>query len=289
MEGLDIIVSARETPGADHLALARLMPGTEVTATGCTLTLAVDERGAAVFVVGAQSGPPNRSATPETGDANAKIRLRDSFVRSGGSGIVVTAGRRLDLELANVLVSTEESLLHAFGGARPARAGSPTVKVSAQQVTARVQGGLIHLDSTQEEPELSAVAVVVENSIMSMANRDDPLLQLTGRDQLDDLGDKIRWEGRNVAYDRIKIYRRDEVLRTGVSPRIYDRANWTSAFLPKDESPVLGDVKFLRQPDAARLAWTLERDDLRIAPESPVADRGSDLSRIPQAPTSTEL
>ena len=163
------------------------------------------------------------------------------------------------------------------------------MKIRMDQVTARVKGGLVHLDSTPDEPELPFAAIVAENSIVSTANRDDPLFRLDGRDQLDDLGDKIRWEGRKVAYDRIKTYRRDEVVRTGVSPRIYDRANWTSAFLPKDESPILGEVKFLRETDPSQAAWKLDRDDLRLAPESPVADIGPDVSRIPQAPASEQL
>ena len=75
--------------------------------------------------------------------------------------------------------------------------------------------------------------------------------------------------------------------KTGVSPRIYDRANWTSAFLPKDESPMLGDVKFLRETDPSQPAWKLERDDLRLAPQSPLTDTGPDVSRIPQPPASS--
>ena len=110
------------------------------------------------------------------------------------------------------------------------------------------------------------------------------MFRLDGRDQLDDLGNKIQWEGRKVAYDRIKTYRRDEVAKTGGIPRIYNRADWTSAFLPKDDSPILGDVKFLREIDPAQAAWKLERDDLRLSPQSPLGDTGSDVSRIPQPP-----
>ena len=163
------------------------------------------------------------------------------------------------------------------------------MKVRLDQVTARVKGGLVHLDSTPEEPELPFAAIVAENSIVSTANRDDPLFRLDGRDQLDALGDKIRWEGRKVAYDRIKTYRRDEVVRTGVSPRIYDRADWTSAFLPKDESPMLGDVKFLRETDPSQVR--LEARPRRLSPraESPAADIGPEFSRIPQVPAASDL
>ena len=126
------------------------------------------------------------------------------------------------------------------------------MKLHFNQVTASIKGGLVHLDSTPEQPELPFASMLAENTIFSTANRDDPLFRLDGRDQLDDLGNKIQWEGRKVAYDRIKTYRRDEVVKTGGTPRIYNRADWTSAFLPKDDSPILGDVDFLREIDPAR-------------------------------------
>ena len=158
------------------------------------------------------------------------------------------------------------------------------MRARIEQVTARVKGGLVHLDSTPEEPELATVGIVAENSIMSTANRDEPLFRLDGREPTDDLGEKVRWEGHKVAYDQIKTYRRDEVVQTGAKPRIYDREDWLSAFLPKDESPMPGDVKFLHETESSRVAWKLERDDLRLAPTSPIASDGPDLSRIPQAP-----
>ena len=37
---------------------------------------------------------------------------------------------------------------------------------------------------------------------------------------------------------------------------------------------MLGDVKFLREIDAAQAAWKLERDDLRLSPQSPLGDIG---------------
>ncbi len=163
------------------------------------------------------------------------------------------------------------------------------MKVRLDQVTARVKGGLIHLDSTPDESKLPFAAVVAENSIVSTGNRDDPLFRLDGRDPGEELGDKIRWEASKVAYDRIKTYRRDEVARLGVPPKIYDRADWNTSFLPKDVSPILGDVKFLRETDASQAAWKLNRDDLRLAPDSPLANTGPDVSKIPQAPADDDL
>ena len=137
--------------------------------------------------------------------------------------------------------------------------------------TARVKGGLVHLDSTPEAPELATVGIVAENSIMSTANRDEPLFRLEGREPTDDLGEKVRWKGHKVAYDQIKTYRRDEVVQTGAKPRIYDRENWLSAFLPKDESPIPGDVKFLHETEF--VAVGLEAPARRPTPFTHQPDR----------------
>ena len=101
--------------------------------------------------------------------------------------------------------------------------------------------------------------------------------------------DKIHWAGRKVAYDRIQTYRRDEVFQIGGSPKIYNRANWTTAFSPTDESPMVGEVKFLREIDPSVSAWKIDRDDFQLAPVSPNADRGPDLIPIPAAPEDGEL
>jgi serine/threonine-protein kinase len=288
LQGLDVVITEEETQGSDRIAAAGLFPGSELTMTDCTLTIAAHRPGATAFVaqpvLAAANSRPSDGATTRT----AIVRLRDCFLRSGGDAAIVTAARGLNLEMSNVLVSTEGSLLHAFGGTRAGQVDSPSVKVRLDQVTARVKGGLVHLDATADEPRLPFVACAVENSIVSTANRDDPLFQLDGRDPREELGDKIRWEARKVAYDRIKTYRRDEVARTGFPPRNYDRADWTSSFLPKDESPILGDVKFMKEATSSSSAWKLTRDDLRLATDSPVAQNGPELSRIPQAPAEEE-
>ena len=292
IEGIDLVVPDQETARADRLAAVGVLPGTELTMNDCTITLSANRPGAALIVVQPQSA----ARPPQTADgaagSSAVIRLRDSFLRSGGEGITVTTGRKVDAQLTNVLVSTEGSLVHAFGGVRIGRADAPAVKVRLDQVTALVKGGLVHLDSTPDEPEPPFAAIVAENSILSTANRDEPLFRLDERKEPDDFGNKINrihWEGRKVAYDRIQTYRRDELHQTGVSPQIYNRANWTNAFLPTDESPMLGDVKFLRETDPSQPAWKIDLDDFRLAPGSRIADTGPDLKNIPRPPAEGDL
>ena len=258
--------------------------------TDCTLTLAANRPGAALFVVQPQIAARNAQPVDGVSSPSAVIRARDSLLRSGGEGAAVATGRKVDIQLTNVLVSTEGSLVHAVGDARSGRADSPSVKVRLDQVTALVKGGLVHLDGTKnpDEPELPFTAIEAENSILSTANRDVPLFRLDRNDQGDDIIDKIHWAGRKVAYDRIQTYRRDEVHQTAVAPKIYNRADWSTAFLPTDESPILGDVKFVRETDPSHSAWKIDRDDFKLAPGSPIAATGPDLGRIP-APPAGEL
>jgi hypothetical protein len=253
--------------------------------------LAANRPAAALFVVqplvGARSSQqPDGAAIP-----SAVIRAKDSLLRSGGEGATIATGRKIDIQLTNVLLSTEGSLVHAVGEVRSGRADSPSVKVRLDQVTARVKGGLVHLDATKnaDEPELPFTAIEAENSILSTANRDIPLFRLDGNDQEDDFIDKIHWAGRKVAYDRNQTYRRDEVHQTAVPPKIYNRANWSTAFLPTDDLPIVGDVKFLREADPSQPAWKVDRDDFKLAPGSPIAESGPDLGRIPAAPPEREL
>jgi serine/threonine-protein kinase len=296
LDGIDVIVTDGEAGRDDRLSVIGVMPGTELAITDCTLTLAnsgpiagLKQPSTALVVAEPLSAHPNGQAADGQAGNRARIQARDTFLRSGGEGIVVAAGRGIDLDLTNTLVTTEGSLVHALGSVRPGRSDSPAVKIRMDQVTARVKGGLVHLQSTPDEPELPFGTLVVENTILSQGNREDPLFRLDGQEQFDELGDKIRWDGRKVAYDRIKTYRRDEVARTGVSPRIYDRTDWTSAFLPRDESPILGNVKFAKEPDALQVAWKIARDDLSLAADSTISAVGPDLSRIPQAPPANDL
>jgi hypothetical protein len=292
VQGIDLVVPDQETARADKVAIAGLLPGTEVTMTDCTLTLATNRPGVALFVVQPQMiAARNAQLADGASGPSAVIRIRDSLLRSGGDGATVATGRKVDIQLTNVLVSTAGSLVHAVGEAHPGRADSPTVKVRLDQVTALTKGGLVHLDGTKnpDEPELPFTAIEAENSILSTANRDVPLFRLDRNDQGDDFIDKIHWAARKVAYDRIQTYRLDEVHQMAVAPKIYNRANWSTAFLPTDESPILGDVKFLHETDPSRAAWKIDRDDFKLAPGSPIAATGPDFGRIPAAPPEGEL
>ena len=152
LQGIDVVVPDLENLRTDRLAAVGLLPGAELTMTDCTVTLAVNRPGPPCSSFSRRSRPRALLPRAEPPGRARSFVLRDCFIRSGGEGVAVAAGRRIDLELSNVLAATEGSLLHAFGGARPGRADSPAVKLHLNQVTARIKGGLVHLDSTPESP-----------------------------------------------------------------------------------------------------------------------------------------
>jgi hypothetical protein len=288
MEGLDLIILDQENLRADRVAIAALLPETALSMIDCTLTVAVRRPTSSVFVIPSPSGPRKPRSSDPAPQSAATLTLQDCFVRTGGDAVTVASGRDLRMELTNVLVGTEGSLVHALGSARRPPLDPVAIEVKMSQVTARVKGGLVHLESTPDEPELSAVKIGADNSIVSTTAGDDPLFRLEGQGQLDQLGNKIRWEARKVAYHRIKTYRRDEIVETGSRPRTYDRESWIRAFLPKDESPMLGNIKFHQEVDPSLPAWKLGLDDLRVQSDTPAAEVGPDLAKIPAPPPDDE-
>ncbi len=52
---------------------------------------------------------------------------------------------------------------------------------------------------------------------------------------------------------------------------------------------MLGNVKFLHEADATPAAWKLSLDDLRLEPNSPAAQLGPDLGKIPAPPQGGDL
>ncbi len=132
---------------------------------------------------------------------------------------------------------------------------------------------------------MASVDIHAADSILSTVTGDDPLFRLEGQDEIEALRDRIHWEARKVAYHRIKTYRRDEIVQAGGLPRIYDRDDWTQAFRPTDDAPMLTDLKFRHLADAATPAWKLERDDLRLVRDSTSAPIGPDADEVPVPPS----
>jgi len=283
LQGLDLLIPDQdaEAPHGGRQAAIGVSAGSELTLNDCTITVAGHSSTSAAFVV--QPGPADE--IPSDGERtikNALIKIRDSFVRTAGDCISVASGRLLDLQLQNVLIGADGSLLHALGSAQIERSRT-ALKVKIDHALARTRGGLVYLESTLEETELPLTYIEAESSIFSTAGQ-APLFRVDGQDQMERLHDRIVWKAEKVAYDEITTYRRDQILQTGVSPRDYTRSDWTTSFDPKDESPVTESVKFRKKLELWRSASSLTKDDLQLDPNGPAAGRGPDLSRIPSPP-----
>ncbi len=286
LQGLDLLIPDQdpEAPRGDRQAAIGVSAGSELTLNGCTVTVAGRTSTSAAVVVQPGTADETSSGGART-IKNALIKIRDCFVRTAGDCISVASGRLLDLQLQNVLIGANGSLLHALGSAQIERSRT-ALKVKIDHALARTRGGLVYLESTLEETELPLTEIDAENSIFSTASTagQAPLFRVDGQGQMERLHDRIVWRAEKVAYDEITTYRRDQILQTGVSPRDYTRSDWTTSFDPKDESPITESVKFRKKLELWRSASSLTKDDLQLDPNGPAAGRGPDPGKIPSPP-----
>lgn len=286
-DGIDIILAPDPPPPRGRSGAFGVAAGTELGLTNCSLTIEGDESPSAAIVAQDNEAEGGKQAVAGGDGAGptptpARVRLTDSLLRTGGDLVEIGAGGRLTLEMDNVVVATGGCLVHAHGLPR-GQAVAP-VKLGLQRVTARMVGGLIQLESAPGEPELPLAEIDARDSILATTAQGAPLLQVDGQDDLDALQNRIRWDGLRVAYHQINAYRRDQTAQVGTVPKIYNRPDWMVAVGPQEEDPIHGDLKFLQKWGPDRSPWTFRRDDFRLAPDSPAAAAGADLSRIPPAP-----
>jgi serine/threonine-protein kinase len=279
LKGVDLLIQDADPQALSRLAAVGLAAGAELTLTDCTVTLSSAKSNHAVVAV-LPGRTPNVASSADSYKP-AIVRVHDAFLRSTGDGFTVAADCGLDCALHNVLVAADGSLLHALGRTRPARQ-DPSLVLKLDRVTAMTKGGLVHLESAPDEPELQLAEVQAENTVLSTGADGRPLFRIDGRDSMANLRDRIRWTGDNVGYHQITAYRRDEVAQVGVRPRIYDRSDWNN-FVRKDESPVL-EVRFLDPRGSSTPVESLTKNDLRLAPQGPLYTKGTDLKRVPDAP-----
>lgn len=279
LQGLDILIDDLDPMSMSRLAAVCLAPGAELELVDCTITLA---SGMARNTIVAVLPPREDDGVWRVGPAATTIvRVRDSFLRSAGDAFLATSDRRFDCDLRNSLIVTDGGLLHALGGAEPVR--DAPLRLKLDRVLARAKGGLVHLESSMDEPELPQAEVRAENSILSVGGDGAPLLRVDGRGSLESLRDRIRWTGENVGYHQISTYRRDDTGQTGVRSRNYQRAEWTNIFAVTDESPTF-EIGFSNRAALALPATALTRDDLRASTEGPLRQNGPALDQIPMAP-----
>ena len=158
------------------------------------------------------------------------------------------------------------------------------LKLSLRQVTARMVGGLIQLESAPGEPGSPGRDQRATRTPLATTAQGAPLLQVDGQDDLVALQNRIMWDGLRVAYHQINAYRRDQTAQVGTVPKIYNRPAWMVAVGPMEEAPIHGDLKFVQKWSPDQPAWLFRRDDFRLTPDSPAASAGAELGQIPPAP-----
>ena len=144
LQGLDLLVQGSNPQSMSRIAAVGLVEGGELVLTDCTVTVSGSASNHAVVAV-----PPGRTPIdPLRPDASkqAVVRIRNGFLRSIGDGFSVASNHRLDVELDNVLVATDGSLLHAMGRTRTVRR-APSLMLRLDHVSAIVKEGLVHLES----------------------------------------------------------------------------------------------------------------------------------------------
>ena len=127
LQGLDLLIPDQDSEASrcGRQAAIGVSAGSELALNDCTISVAGCSSTSAAVVV----QPGTVDETPSGGQRtikNAFIKIRDGFVRSAGDCISVASGRLLDLQLQNVLIGADGSLLHALGSARSSAPEPPS-------------------------------------------------------------------------------------------------------------------------------------------------------------------
>ena len=276
LEGIDLVLAAEDAPralGRPWAAFAIRTGSADLALTDCTVTIeGVAQTSAVVAILPLEPLEAERADAFEPAPAT-RVRIKNSLFRVGEDLVDVAPGRSLNLDLDNAAIATGGTLVHGHGLPRGKAAGP--IRLSLQRVTARLlTGGLVQLQTAPGEPELPVADVSARDTILATNDPDAPLFRVDGQGDLDQLHDRIHWEGRSVAYHQINVYRRDQSAQPGALPTRFNRDSWDVAVGLRDESPIHGDLKFQGEWDADRPAWTLRLDDIRLKPGSPAPRSG---------------
>jgi serine/threonine-protein kinase len=281
LRGIDLVLERPADARHGGVSLFLLGSGTELILSRCTLTLKDDRSDGGLPLALVQV----RSLTNTEEEVNlgtATIRVEESMLRADGTLIDVAAGRRVDVSVLNSVLACSGSALRAHGTARGRTVD--TMSLSLGQTTARAGGGLVRLVSSPGESELPICDIAARDTILATNSRSDPLFRIEGQESLDELRNRIVWEGRGVAYHLIDTYRLDDSALEGTLPLGFKRLTWEVAVGSREHDSFHGDVRFVTPWSGERRASTTRLLDVRLADDSPVPNAGARLDRIPEPP-----
>ena len=282
LEGIDIVLTRENAPRQGRWAAFSVWPATDLSLEACTVTVEGNQTVSSVVAVESGENKAEEGVAAHEPPA-ATVRVHDTLIRTGDDFVDVGAERRLVLEMDNAVAATEGSLVHAHG--IPRGQVAERLSLTLRQVSARLAGGLVHLQSAPGDPELPVADINARYSILATSSpKDAPLIRVDGQDAPASLRDRIVWEGLGVAYHLIATYRRDQSSQVGSVPTLFDRPNWVVAVGTREQSALHVDARLRREWNPDRPLWTIDSDDFRLDKDSPARASGAALDRIPTPP-----
>lgn len=273
LQGIDLTFLSEDN--SSRRMLFGLTPGSKLSLKGCSVTVEGQDWNSMIELEG--DDEPRRPAESGGGMMGMPIvRIEDSLLRGGGDAISVTGRTGGDLSLKNTVVAAGGGLLHALGLGEGDDAAAAKIKLTLDQVTGLFAEGLIRLQTSAKRPIPPEARITARRSVFS-AGYEEPLLRIEGQQELGQLRDLLRWEGDNVGYHNIDIYRRDESMNAQEHERDIDRSGW-SAVVARDEGAIHGQLLKESWPEG-RSYWTLRPADATLTADS--RNLGADLARVP--------
>jgi serine/threonine-protein kinase len=276
---IDFVLAPKAAP-LGRWAAFLVAPGSDLVLTRCTVTSnppnnKPDAARTSVIQVSGAGEQANSVAT-------FSARIDDCLIRTAGNILDVSTGLRAECGITNSILACEGSVLHARGAPR-GHAPEP-LKLVLRQCAIRALAGLVWLETSTQEAEIPLAEVNARESILTTGSTGTPLLRIEGQNALDELRDRISWEGHGVVYHQIETYRRDDSAQAGTTPLGFRRLSWQVAVGPREDAAFHGDAGFVRAWPAERGTWTTTPEDFRLAPTSPVPMAGPQIDRIPAPP-----
>lgn len=267
LQGIDLTFAAEAA--SSRRMLFSLAPGSKLSLKNCGVT---------VEGLGWHSLIELEGGSESSGMAGPPIvRIEDCLLRSGGDAISITGRSGADLSIKNTVVSAGGGLLHALGLAEGDDVAAAKIKLSLERVTGLFSEGLVRLQTTPKRPVAPEARIDARRSVFA-TGYEEPLLEVEGQEELAPLRDRLRWDGDNVGYNNVSIYRRDQSMNAREHKRDLNRAAWDSAV--NEIGPIHGAL-LQNNWSEDRSRWTLRPSDAALTPEYQKRELGADLARIP--------